>query len=301
MTPVIPINIRNRAETNQEILSWVSSIHTHLDAMITRLGLVSVEQIASDWSIVLKAKTAESTELIIKAAPPDAEVVAASASLLNHHASLVECTHTDASNGIQILRYIPGELFPTDCNAPSELTRVGHLLRNLHELDIYPGMIPLSTWCRELLSANRLFPAAILENCIRCRDLLTSSPRDKWLHGDLHHGNIIENPETRALIAIDPKGLYGDPSFDICTFVRNHVPADLEDSELDGLLENRIQTISVAAEYPLERAYSWAAAGNALSLIWDWPDSEQSITEYNKHQLRILMHLNRLASRYGSL
>jgi streptomycin 6-kinase len=162
-------------------------------------------------------------------------------------------------------------------------------------------MIPLSKWCNDLIIPRCDVPPEIAVNIARCERLLATSAAPTWLHGDLHHGNIIEHDETGQLVAIDPKGLLGDPSFDICTFIRNHVPEQLNDEALSDLLERRIRLIGDAAGYPSERAFAWAAAGNALSLVWDLPVSGELTTEHHCHLYRVLTQLNLLASRYGNV
>lgn len=59
---------------------------------------------------------------------------------------------------------------------------------------------------------------------------LLSNPRDiRPLHGDLHHDNILHGP--RGWLAIDPKGVLGDPGFDAANLFYN--PLDRDDLCLD--------------------------------------------------------------------
>lgn len=59
--------------------------------------------------------------------------------------------------------------------------------------------------------------------------LLTAPRRIRPLHGDLHHDNIIEGP--RGWLAIDPKGVLGDPAFDAANMLYN--PLERDDLCLD--------------------------------------------------------------------
>jgi streptomycin 6-kinase len=55
---------------------------------------------------------------------------------------------------------------------------------------------------------------------------LLAAPKEiRPLHGDLHHENILHGP--RGWLAIDPKGVLGDPAFDTANFFYN--PLDRED------------------------------------------------------------------------
>lgn len=59
---------------------------------------------------------------------------------------------------------------------------------------------------------------------------LLSDPYElRPLHGDLHHDNILHGP--RGWLAIDPKGLLGDPGFDAANFLFN--PLDRHDLTRD--------------------------------------------------------------------
>lgn len=59
--------------------------------------------------------------------------------------------------------------------------------------------------------------------------LLAAPRRLCPLHGDLHHDNIIEGP--RGWLAIDPKGVLGDPAFDAANMLYN--PLERDDLCLD--------------------------------------------------------------------
>lgn len=56
-------------------------------------------------------------------------------------------------------------------------------------------------------------------------DRLLADPRDiRPLHGDLHHENVMSGP--RGWLAIDPKGVLGDPAFDTANFFYNPLGHD---------------------------------------------------------------------------
>lgn len=65
--------------------------------------------------------------------------------------------------------------------------------------------------------------------------LLGTSPEPVFLHGDLHHGNLLLS--EGGWVTIDPKGLFGDPSFEAIAWLRNplesQVAIDLLDERLD--------------------------------------------------------------------
>ena len=281
---------------------WLRNACLAIETEMMRLSIDTWEQLPSDSGIVITAVTADETRLYIKASPPGEETNSAIHCLVNAiHPQLVRCLYADLDLGIHIVANVSGAPISPDANREEELCAVGSLVKVLNGIDTHAGMIPLDRWCKDLLHPGISLPQPISVNVRRCQMLLSTTPSDAWLHGDLHHGNIIQTSETGILVAIDPKGLIGEPSFDICTFVRNHVPDTLDDASLSAFLERRIRIIGYAAGYPSDRAFAWAAAGNALSLLWDLPGTAKAMTANQRHLLRILMRLNDLAERYGTV
>lgn len=86
------------------------------------------------------------------------------------------------------------------------------------------------------------------------------------LHGDLHHDNILAS--DRGWLAIDPKGLIGDPAYELANIYRNPVGAT-------ALAANprRIAALTDAFAsrlgYNRKRMLGWAAAHSALAACWD--------------------------------
>jgi streptomycin 6-kinase len=68
-------------------------------------------------------------------------------------------------------------------------------------------------------------------------------PRKLLLHGDLHHYNILQNNQNGYTL-IDPKGVVGDPIFDIPRFLLN----ELEDTLDKKLFDKIIYAITVIGE-----------------------------------------------------
>jgi len=85
------------------------------------------------------------------------------------------------------------------------------------------------------------------------------------LHGDLHHDNIMSS--DRGWLAIDPKGLLGDPCYELANAFIN--PLGAEDTVKDP---RRIAAMAdMVAErlgYSRKRVLGWASAHAALSACW---------------------------------
>jgi streptomycin 6-kinase len=84
------------------------------------------------------------------------------------------------------------------------------------------------------------------------RDLL-AAPQDVCaLHGDLHHGNVLDFKE-RGWLAIDPKGLIGDRGFDFANIFCN---PDLGIAANPGWLARQAGVVATAAHLDRTRLES---------------------------------------------
>jgi streptomycin 6-kinase len=69
--------------------------------------------------------------------------------------------------------------------------------------------VPLAQWFEALLS-GAASQVGIFVHCASTARELLSAPRDvRVLHGDIHHGNVLDFGSL-GWLAIDPKGLYGE-------------------------------------------------------------------------------------------
>ena len=96
------------------------------------------------------------------------------------------------------------------------------------------------------------------------------------LHGDLHHDNILAS--DRGWLAIDPKGLIGDPAYELANAYRNPVGATTlaanprRIAALTDIFASRLG-------YNRKRMLGWAAAHSALAACWDLADGNPIATD----------------------
>ena len=66
-------------------------------------------------------------------------------------------------------------------------------------------------------------PDEYLQKARQLRDqLLKTAEPDVLLHGDRHHDNILQNGND--WLVIDPKGVIGEPAYEVAAFIRNPMP-----------------------------------------------------------------------------
>lgn len=92
------------------------------------------------------------------------------------------------------------------------------------------------------------------------------------LHGDLHHENILF-AEERGWMAIDPKGVIGDPYFDVVSFLMNHLQ---EKKDPKRVLWKRVEVLSRGLSLERKRLLKAGLAMTALSAFWSMEEGDQS-------------------------
>jgi streptomycin 6-kinase len=103
--------------------------------------------------------------------------------------------------------------------------------------------------------------------------LCHSQSRVRLLHGDLQHYNVLLDAR-RGWLAIDPKGVVGEPEFEIGTALRNPVErADL--FAQPDIVARRLQRFADKLAIDRGRALSWGFAQAVLSAAWTVEDGLQ--------------------------
>jgi streptomycin 6-kinase len=125
-----------------------------------------------------------------------------------------------------------------------------------------PDLIPLTNWFHALMAAHE---GRILERSAETARMLLTEPRDVVpLHGDIHHGNILDFGD-RGWLAIDPKRLKGERGFDYANLFCN--PEHLI-ATAPGRLARRVEVVAQAAQLERRRLLQWILAWAGLSTAW---------------------------------
>ncbi|WP_353641856.1 aminoglycoside phosphotransferase family protein [Mesorhizobium sp. WSM2239] len=102
---------------------------------------------------------------------------------------------------------------------------------------------------------------------------LLADPRDvRPLHGDLHHENIMHGP--RGWLAIDPKGVLGDPGFDAANMFYNPLDRDdlcLDPNRIASMAEIFARTLGQDVRSILDHAVAYGC----LSAAWHGEDRNE--------------------------
>jgi streptomycin 6-kinase len=106
-------------------------------------------------------------------------------------------------------------------------------------------------------------------------ELCDSSTAPVVLHGDLHYGNVLSS-DREGWLAIDPKGIVGEASYEVGDLFRNRVDELYESSDPVRAMRRRVDAVADLTGFDRERIRGWALAQAVLSEIWTADDPSQA-------------------------
>ena len=147
----------------------------------------------------------------------------------------------DTENGVLLVeRVSPGTQLRAEADADKRLAVFCGLWRNLHipaNGQPYPTRADWMHNAARDAKAHPEYPelAIHMEKALPIFESLRAAyPGEMLLHGDLHHDNILLSEQ--GYVIIDPKGVIGDPVFDIPRFLINEFDDDLTDACMQRLV-----------------------------------------------------------------
>ncbi|MDP1723546.1 MAG: aminoglycoside phosphotransferase family protein [Alphaproteobacteria bacterium] len=245
-----------------------------------------IQEYAKDWHLtqlkpfenltynyVLSA--VQNTKPVVLKVSPDIESLRKEADALrafNGHSCVKFYAEND--DALLIERAIPGQSLKNYFNLRDEeaIYIASDLITKLHKapLPIENQFPHISDWLA-LLDQDLNIPSEYLQKARDLKNhLLETSPKNVLLHGDLHHDNILSH--SNDWIAIDPKGIIGDPAYEIAAFIRNPIPDLLTIRNAKEIIEKRIQVFAHILKTPSQRIAQWNFVQAILAWAWALED-----------------------------
>lgn len=272
---------KNRLAFGDEGTAFIAQLPTLLAHYAARWSLTLLDPYPNlSYNYVAPALRADGTPVVFKVGVPRHELRTEIAALeLYGGNGAVRLLATAPTDGVLLLeRLAPGTMLsslPDDEEATviaasvmrqiwhpppadHEYPTTQHWFRGLRELrDEFDGDTgPYST--RLVEEAERL-----------AADLFATAAPSVVLHGDLHHFNILASARAPWL-AIDPKGVLGEPAYEVGALMRNPFPAITSWANLLPLLERRLTILADELQLDRARLRAWTIAQGVLSAWWDY-------------------------------
>ena len=169
---------------------------------------------------------------------------------------------------------------------------IGDVLKKIHQTKISndTGLIDLKTYMRYLFKYAKGDCPDIVKRAAQVAEQYLKKPAPTCLlHGDMHHENVMHHPE-RGWLALDPKGVIGNPAFDLANTLHNPIPhKNLYHNEARLLKQVEIlsQKTDIKSQDILESAY----IHGALSSCWTKSDDGEHDEDRLKTSLILEKHI----------
>jgi streptomycin 6-kinase len=209
----------------------------------------------------------------------DAEFVSQAAALRAFAGrAAVRLLDADLVNGALLLeRLKPGESLSTLGNDTAAMHEAAEIMRQLWQAPLEGfDFLDLDPWIIDACAPDRLPETKrslpwIARALARAREVIGASTVRRLLHGDLHQDNILSS--QRGWLAIDPKGIAGDPAWELAPLLFNDLG-----SAGDGwraLVRRRIDQLCEELSLDREPAYALAAARALQCRYWSLRDNSE--------------------------
>ena len=106
-------------------------------------------------------------------------------------------------------------------------------------------------------------------------EMAASQEAPRLLHGDLHHFNVLLDAE-RGWVAIDPKGVIGEPAYEFGAALRNPWGDGFDRAVCasPAVADRRSRIIAERLGVDQRRVLAWGFAQAVLSAVWSREDGE---------------------------
>ncbi|MFC7287264.1 aminoglycoside phosphotransferase family protein [Herminiimonas glaciei] len=137
-----------------------------------------------------------------------------------------------------------------------------------------PSLVPLTQWFQALEPAAAKYGGIFTYSAAVARELLARPQNMVVLHGDIHHGNILDFG-ARGWLAIDPKGLLGERGFDYANIFCN---PELETAIIPARFLRQLEVVVAHSGLQRTRLLQWILAYAGLSAAWFLEDDMEAST-----------------------
>lgn len=267
--------------------AWLSGLPAIVSAISSRLDLRDLKEVTNlSYNYVLSGFQGDNP--IILKLGLDNKGLTREAFALKCFAGYGAVHVLAEDNGILLLeRVVPGtslkSYFPTNENESIEIAC--RVMKKLHQANIptahnFPH---IKDWLA-VLDKDWSVPASYLKKARKLRyKLLKTTGLDVLLHGDLNHDNILQNGED--WLVIDPKGVIGEPAYDVAAFIRNPMPELLNHADVPNIIHNRVAHLVKIMELPSQRIFDWCFVQAILA--WAWALEDGCDTSYFEQLAKI--------------
>jgi streptomycin 6-kinase len=260
--------------------AWLDSLPSLIAECESRWKIKAGAPFALSFNYVAPALTADGQSVVLKLGVPSPELAGEIRALQAYAgAAAVRLLDSDEDRGMMLLERIePGYTLASLADDERATRAAAQVMRDLWKPlppDTY--FTTATEWAGGLATLRKKFnggtgplPADLVEQAEALfRDLLPSAEPSVLLHGDLHQFNILA-ARRKPWLAIDPKGLAGEPAYEVGALLRNPDPRLCTDP---GVQRRRVEVLHEELGLAKDRMLGWGMAQAVLSAWWSIEDA----------------------------
>lgn len=263
---------------------WLDSLPAVQTGLIQHWSLGNIQPVPDpSYNYLVFCSTAAGERVVLKMGVPHAEfrteIMALQA--FNGH-GVVRILKAAPELGAMLLeRILPGDNL-LSIKDDRETTRIAARVMKKIWITAPPDndFPTAASWClgfqryQDQYPGNGPYPLGLVSKAsYLANELLASSQNQLLLHGDLHHMNVLSG-ESPNWIAIDPKGVIGEPAFEVGALLMNPIPDLIHWPDLKAVLRQRLDILEEELGIGLDRLTAWSFVRAVLSAIWSLEDGE---------------------------
>jgi len=262
--------------------AWLKSLPELLRECENRWKITLGPPYELSFNYVASAIDAHGDSVVLKVGVPSPELTSEIEALRFYDGDgAVRLLDFDTKKGVLLMeRLIPGHSLSTrlDTTDDEQATRIAaRAMRRLwRPLSAHHTFSTVEQWAAGLTKLRLRFaggtgpfPKRLVELAERLfQELLSSASTTVLLHGDLHHMNILMSRD--AWTAIDPKGVAGEPSYEVCALMLNPNPRLSTDIQIQ---RRRLAVLTEELGLDSQRMLGYTIAHAVLSAWWGFEDS----------------------------
>jgi streptomycin 6-kinase len=232
---------------------------------------------------VAPARRTGGEEIVLKLGVPNPELTNEIAALqLYDGTGAAQLLDADAEAGVLLMeRLTPGAPLAdvVDDEVATEIA-AGVMRRLWRRVPAEHSFPDVRRWAQALYGLRERFggvtgplPPRLVDHAVHLHDeLIASSAAPTVLHADLHHWNIL-TAERQPWLALDPKGVIGEPAYETGALLRNPMPGIARRPDARHILDRRVDLLAERLGFDRQRLIGWGFAQAVLSAAWDIDES----------------------------
>lgn len=259
---------------------WLTSLPSAIEMLAVHWKLKNIIPVDNmTFNYVAKAITNTNQPVILKISCDEKSISDEILALkyFDGSGSIKLIAHNEKYNALLIQQAIPGETLKSLYSSQVEYVMDCYIdtmgkLHNKH-LSNTNNYRHISDW---LMAINKLTdhdcPSYLVKKAMTLKnELLASATTEIFLHGDLHHDNILKDGD--CWLAIDPKGIVGEPEFEIAAFDFMYVNKLANRDNVKNILETRINLLAQKSHLNPQRIKDWVFVRLILMAAWHVEDN----------------------------